>query len=276
MNDKGKKEQRPLVNNGQGSTSYGNARIVISPAGEIRPVVKAARSGYANSQGTWQSTQPGDFVFECKSKANRDDGREPLTWDNVHVVQEDGEWEIVVASEIPGRWAWLRSLPMGNEIVEWLSAGYVPGRYSMFLPAGWGWDGVQTKADAAKEGRVRRMLRGLPDALLDDIVERARTSPGRELPTYWDEAGELPTALDPDFIWVAIEGRGENASAYQVIDLTKVPRSRLVRIELDAHTSRDGGRYGVRWTLYQPAMRKREHTSVPGWLMNGGKRPATK
>lgn len=180
------------ISNGTGSTSFGCARIVISPEGEIRPVLRAVRSGYANSQGTFQVVHQGDLIFTCRTSANPKNGGDQ---DEVACWDGGQERPLAVMKQVDA-WRWLRSLPRGGAIEEWLAGGYKCGRYSNFLPAGWGWDGEMTLADAAKERRIRRFFAGLPAETVDNIYRSARRSPGRSLPTNWSEAGDMPPTLD--------------------------------------------------------------------------------
>jgi hypothetical protein len=177
-----KMNHKPTIHNGQGSTSFGAARIVISPKGEIRPVAKAVRSGYRNRQGTEQTFVPGDLVFECTSDRRGQ-------YDAVYRIKNaDGELAPLKPVAQGDKWDWLRSLPQGATIEEWLAEGYTTGRTSMFLPDGIGWNDGKTLADIAKERRVERFFAGVEAEFLAKLIRRAAISPWQAVKTNWDDA----------------------------------------------------------------------------------------
>lgn len=176
-------EKGVVVGNGGCFTRTGHRAVVLSPEGEVRPVLTANRSGLLTSRGTKQVCQPGDLMFwqQWGSGTNEE---------GVDVLGAEGE---LTPLEINAQVAAWKLLP--DVLKLWLDAEG-EGRQESYLPDGCGWEGGMTLSDRAKERRVRGLFEGCPASWLERTVSVARTSPGKGLMFDWRDAGLLPQVME--------------------------------------------------------------------------------
>lgn len=173
----------PLVDNGSAKTSSGVRRIVVTPRGEIRDVIKAKRCAPAELQTTYQKVCEGDVILQVS------------WWPEVEEAFEFREGRMVALDlslpEVEDRVTKLYDgLP--DSVVEWLNP---VERQPSFLPAGAGWDGTYTVHDHVKRGQAAEFFEGIQPEVLKELVDAAQVSAKDGLRYDWRKADPLPEVM---------------------------------------------------------------------------------
>ncbi len=186
MSLKGNDQHKILVKSGHCQTNTGYRAFVMSTTGQIRPVRRVHRSGYIPDRATFQLCSPTDFIFHAERlKKNASATMTVFFFDD-----EMGVCEYTNYAKLQHLWSMVPP-----EISKWLEDFH--DRTESFLPAGFGWDGVQSDEEKRKEERLRTFLRGLRGEQIIDIITPAMKSPGKDLPTSWRRANpRMPSHLD--------------------------------------------------------------------------------
>lgn len=234
-----------MVCNGRAATNVGYRQVVLTPRGVARPVHRVVASGcHVSDMATYQKPREGDLLLRCQ------------WWPELHTISEliDHEW---VDLGIQGFATHSRVI---SSIDPALTAFLLPLEHvdSSHLPIGCGWDGVSTVASRRKEMNIRRLMVGLDDVRLDEIVALAHNSTYRDLPDNWTMADPMPAVLEPgacagrpwEYILWYSDGRVESIipDGHGITPMADV--ARIVRLKRGYHTRGDKP-FGIAWDMYK-------------------------
>lgn len=174
-----------LISNGSTRRDSGERRVVMSPYGEIREIVKATRVASQDRRCTFQRVLDGDYVMELKWESvgatwgmcQIFDGQsipQPMTEANAVI------WQRLMAAMPPVLREWFRPHPLEDT----------------YLPDGCGWTDGLTISDRRKRRTAEEFFRGLPQPWIDKILPVVQASPHEGLVYNWDKAGAMPAVMD--------------------------------------------------------------------------------
>lgn len=171
-----------VVPNGNAKTNSGFRQVVLTPGGTVRPVQSAVRSGYRPDRCTNQVAREGDLVIRVTWY--------PEYWGISKVLGG-------VLTDL-GHQGLIDYQPLIRNLSKEVEAFLQPTaeRKESFLPAGCGWDGVNTQADLRKKERLEAFLRGADPYWIGKVVAQAMRSSGQGLPTNWAHAQPMPKVMD--------------------------------------------------------------------------------
>lgn len=173
----------PLVDNGSAKVFGGVRRVVVSPRGEIREVIKAKRCAPAELQTTYQRVCEGDVILQVSWWPEVEEAFEFLEGRMVTLDLSLPEVEDRVTKLYDG-------LP--DSVVAWLNP---VERQPSFLPAGAGWDGVYTGHDRVKRQQAADFFRGVQVDVLASLVDAAQVSAKDGLLYDWRKAAPMPDVM---------------------------------------------------------------------------------
>lgn len=173
----------PLVDNGSAKIWSGVRRIVVTPRGEIREVIKAKRCAPAELQTTYQKVCEGDVILQVSWWPEKEEAFEFIEGRMVPMDLSLPEIEDRVTKLYDG-------LP--DAVVVWLNP---VERQPSFLPAGAGWDGVYTVHDLVKRGQAAEFFEGVQADALSQLVDAAQVSAKDGLRYDWRKAAPLPHVM---------------------------------------------------------------------------------
>lgn len=189
------------IKNGYGIKNEGYRQVVFDPSGEVRPVRTIRSNGKLQDRHTQQIARNGDFVLRHQWF--------PSLW----VLYQFKVGKGLVEVSLKEHAGILAKLPKALD--EWMA---IPTEYSTsYLPAGCGWDGVETESSKQKTEKLRRLFKGLDNVIrkdgvnwLDEFVRHARLTPFHMLQ---QEPVELNPPAQMEFCqgtrdWVAIDENG--------------------------------------------------------------------
>lgn len=174
-----------LVSNGSSRADSGERRVVLSPYGEVREVVKATRAASQDRRCTFQRVLDGDYVVE-------------RMWDSDGSVYNlyqifDGQQVMQPMTEANAQ-LWDRLISTAPQVlIQWLR---MSGPADTFLPDGCGWVDGLTISDRRKRRTAEEFFRGLPQPWIDKILPVVQASPHEGLLYNWDKAGAMPSVMD--------------------------------------------------------------------------------
>ena len=158
-------------------------RIVLShESGIPSPVWRVVREG--KFKNSYQIIKSGDFVLSKISKAN---GPDHFYRDvTIARIDENGSVKLLPITR-ESLWRTLSKTAMA-----WLDNGPGP-----LLPTNVGWDGRESELEKLKRVRLTRFFSGLPGVFIDTLIEKAKYTSSKQLPTYWfDESVDgMPTSV---------------------------------------------------------------------------------
>lgn len=271
----------PLVDNGSAKVSSGVRRIVVTPRGEIRDVIKAKRCAPAELQTTYQKVCEGDIVLQVSWWPEKE---EAFEFQDGKLVPLD-----LTVPDIEDQVTKLYD-QLPDVAVEWLNP---VERQPSFLPAGAGWDGVFTIHDLTKRQQAAEFFEGIQPDVLDKLVDAAQVSSRDGLRYDWRKAGPLPDVLnsprnehqipgEPGILvhtmWVLWDRKGVPAAVeleptsgrlthadrripaqYFNAALVGMPQDvwRAAKVTFGCYSRRNGREsYGVKWELYSSEVDK--------------------
>lgn len=189
------------VKNGYGIRNDGFRQVVFDPQGIVRPVRTIRSSGKLQDRHTQQVARNGDFVLRHQWF--------PSLW----ILYQFKTGKGLIEVPIKNHTNLLAVLPKALD--EWMAT---PAEYSTsYLPAGCGWDGVETESSKGKTEKLRRLFKGLDNVelsngvkWLDELVRHARVTPFHMLET---EPNHLSAPERMEFSkgvrdWVVIDEHG--------------------------------------------------------------------
>ena len=176
-----------LVSNGTVKRTGGERRVVLSPHGEIREVIKATRIASKDRRCTFQRVLDGDYVIE-------------LVWDNasseyrLHQIMDGGQSvrQPLTESNMAVMSRLVDSMPA--DLQHWLRPVYEESESN--LPDGCGWTEGLTVSDRRKRRAAEEFFHGLPQPWIDKILPVVQASPHEGLLYNWEKAGAMPAVMD--------------------------------------------------------------------------------
>ena len=176
-----------LVSNGTVKRTGGERRVVLSPHGEIREVIKATRIASRDRRCTFQRVLDGDYVIE-------------LVWDNasseyrLHQIMDGGQSvrQPLTESNMAVMSRLVDSMP--TTLQHWLRPVYEESESN--LPDGCGWTEGLTVSDRRKRRAAEEFFHGLPQSWIDKILPIVQASPHEGLLYNLDKAGAMPAVMD--------------------------------------------------------------------------------
>lgn len=248
-----------LCSNGRCDKETGFRRIVISPSGILRHVVKKKYSGSPVELRTTQGACIGDYVIETEWGTTYEKR-------TIRVVSEDKTF-VPLKYDSEEATTILNYIKADSKLSTFLNKTKEGESY---LPEEYGRINGMTLAENYKYQRTILFLVSLGMHIdeLAKIVTEAIPSDGKHLLCRWDlDAVAMPENFDlikdgdHETIWYielygdwrkltyegTIDGTNEKIKYVPVKDILP---TRAVRIEIGAYTSVKKGRYGIKWDLY--------------------------
>lgn len=245
--------------NGDARLAGGFRQVAFSASGVIRPVQSAKWGGKLTDRHTRQRAMNGDFVLQHSWN--------PHLWTLFGV--NDGRIT-PIPNGVKSHAALLAKLP--KELDEFLRAP--SENQPSFLPAGYGWDGVNTLNSLQKIDGIRHLFKGLsgteyrfPDApaavnWLDEVCRQAKITSHRDIPMKPTKEtwGLIPFQCALDYtgfqqavlfkkngmveIYTPLEGEASFGVALDDDVLE------CITIEWYPNHSSENGRFGIKWDYY--------------------------
>lgn len=244
--------------NGEGRVSSGFRQVAFSASGIIRPVQSAKWGGKLTDRHTRQRAMNGDFVLHHSWS--------PHLW-TLFGVHEGRLTPI--PNGVKSHAALLAKLP--KELDEFLKCP--TENQPSFLPAGFGWDGVNTINSLQKIDGIRHLFKGLsgveyrfpgtdtPINWLDEVCRQAKITSHRDIPMKPGKEtwGLVPFDRDEEsalfqqavlfkkngMVEIYTPMEGETLFGVGLADDVE----ECVVMQWHPHSS-ENGRFGIKWDYY--------------------------
>lgn len=306
-----------LLQNGLTFTASGERHIAFDKAGVVKPVVKSQKTGHQTHRTTFQDVELGDFVISVSWKGRSSDTENALTKQlrSSGVIKEtsfttvrkvvgaktDGAYQLavlsgedvkldaaqdsIVTAEEASRFLTIKD----NDpvLTEWMRP---TARGESYLPAGYGWDGVQTLSDIAKVNRITDLFKGAPTVFVERVLEEAKWSKSIGLPTNWFRFSQQPkkgmefaAGYNEEIVWVLWAESGEiivldKTALEQFENVTTISFPSVIVRSCEVVFNcykRAGDPYGVKWTLFEHRANSKQGDKKP-YAGKGNKKPFNK